>query len=148
MRILVPIVFLLATSGCVSSGNPSVLDENAVAQIKEGVTTKQDVKQLLGNPTSIGRGSGSMPLGALPVSLPPGKYEVWVYNHMSVETHPATFIPVVGLFAGGATASTTSLTVYFDGQGVVQYVQTTQSQSTSEMGSSSLQPDGSSADAY
>ncbi|CUS38496.1 exported hypothetical protein [Candidatus Nitrospira nitrificans] len=35
-------------SGCVSSGNASVTDETLTSQIRANVSTKEDVRQLLG----------------------------------------------------------------------------------------------------
>ncbi len=129
------LMFLL--SGCASSGNPAVLDQAAVGQIKEGVSTKEDVSRLLGKPNTMGRGAGTLPgVTSLPLTLQ-GNYEVWIYQHVSVETDAATFIPIVGLVAGGATAQTTSLTLYFNEKGVVQYLQTSSSESHSGMGSPS-----------
>lgn len=139
-------VLMLLVSGCVSSGNPSVRDEAATGQIKAGVTTKEDVQKLLGKPNSVGKGFGNL---AAATGLPAAphaplalysNYEVWTYSHVSVETDAATFIPIVGLFAGGATSSVSSLIVYFDDKGVVQYVQSSQSEGRSGMGSSGQKP--------
>lgn len=132
----------LVFAGCISSGNPSIRDEAAIGQIKAGVTTKEDVRKLLGKPNSVGKGSGSFPVGTIPTGNPVApltlnsSYEIWSYSHISVETDAATFIPIVGLFAGGATSSVSSVTIYFDDKGVAQYVQTSESQGRSGMGSS------------
>ncbi len=140
MHWMLPVIMLLL-SGCVSSGNPSVRDESATGQIKAGVTTKEDVKKLLGKPNSVGKGSGNLAAATgLPVTPHAplalnSNYEVWSYSHISVETDAATFIPIVGLFAGGATSSVSSLTIYFDDKGVVQFVQSSQSEGRSGIGS-------------
>ncbi len=139
-------VLILLMSGCVSSGNPSVRDEAVIGQIQIGVTTKEEVRKLLGKPNSVGKGAGS--LGAvtgLPATPHPplvlnSNYEVWGYTHISVETNAATFIPVIGLFAGGATSSVSSVTIYFDDKGVVQFVQSRQSEAESGMGSGVQKP--------
>ena len=131
----------LIFAGCISSGNPSIRDEAAISQIKTGVTTKEDVRKLLGKPNSVGKGSGSFPGGTMPTGNPAApltlnsSYEVWSYSHISVETDAATFIPIIGLFAGGATSSVSSVTICFDDKGVAQYVQTSESQGRSGMGS-------------
>lgn len=135
VALMVPLFF-----GCVSSGNPAATDQVAISQIKIGTTTKEDVRRLLGNPSSIGKGSGNLsvraPFSSDPRATPAPhfNYEVWGYSHISVETDAATFIPIVGLFAGGATSSVTSVTIHFDEKGIVQYVQTTESQGHSGMG--------------
>ena len=61
-------------------------------------------------------------------------YEIWNYTHINVETNPAAFIPLIGLFFMGTTASVSSLTVTFDDQGIVQSILTSNSESTSGMG--------------
>lgn len=136
MQILILFMFLIL-SGCVSSGNPSIRDEAAVEKIKIGVTTKDEVRSLLGKPTTTTRSAGQVPMGAgLPV-MSNMNLEIWGYSHISVETNAATFIPIVGLFAGGATSSVSSLTVTFDEQGIVRAIQTSQSEGKSGMGSNS-----------
>ena len=59
---------VLLASGCVNSGNPSVVDQDRIAQIKLDTSTKEDVKRVLEQPNSISRQSGSY--SALP-GLPP-----------------------------------------------------------------------------
>lgn len=129
-----------AIGGCVSSGNPSVHDDVAVSKIKIGETTKDEVRTLLGKPNSTTRSSGSMFVGAgLPVT-PNVNYEIWNYTHISVETDAATFIPIVGLFAGGASSRVSSLTVTFDDQGIVRAIRTSDTEGRSGMGAGSSNP--------
>ena len=133
-------VVMLLVSGCMSSGNPSVRDEAVTGQIQIGVTTKEEVRKLIGRPNSVSKGSGNLTAASglpatpyAPLALK-SNYEVWSYTHISIKTNAATFIPIVGLFAGGATSSVSSLTVYFDDKGVVQFVQSRQSEGLSGMG--------------
>ena len=49
MLILIAILFLV---GCVSSGNPAATREDLISKIKIGETTKEDIRQFLGNPQS------------------------------------------------------------------------------------------------
>ena len=60
-RILVAVWlgFLLLASGCVSSGNPSVVDQDRISQIKLNTSTKEDVRRILGQPNGISHHSGS-----------------------------------------------------------------------------------------
>jgi hypothetical protein len=60
--------------------------------------------------------------------------EVWSYSHINVDVDAATFIPIVGLFAGGATSNLNTFTVVFDDQGVVRHISSTQSQGRSGLG--------------
>lgn len=135
-----PSAFLVASLavtilGCVSSGNPNVRDETLTSQIQIDVSTKEDVRRILGQPNSTSRQSGSLVMiPGLPAS--PGMVvESWNYTHMDIEVDGATFIPIVGLFAGGATSSVSSFTVIFDDKGVVRHISSTQSTGQSGMGS-------------
>jgi outer membrane protein assembly factor BamE (lipoprotein component of BamABCDE complex) len=131
---------VLVCAGCVSSGNPSARNEAAISQINIGTTTKDDVQKLLGKPNSTGRGSGNLLLGkGVPVT-PQMNYEIWNYTHISVEPNPAAFIPIIGLFFLGGTASSASVTIYFDENGIVKYLGKGESQSTSGMGSGNQKP--------
>lgn len=50
---------------------------------------------------------------------------------MNVDVDPVTFIPIVGLFAGGATSNINTFTVSFDEQGIVRHISSMQSQGRS-----------------
>ena len=95
----------LILSGCVTSGNQRLTDEAAVAQVKEGMTQAQ-VRALVGEPSSVTTlGNGEV---------------VWGYVMMNVKPNAASFVPVVGLFAGRADSQTSTLTVYFQADGTVK----------------------------
>jgi hypothetical protein len=118
--------------GCVSSGNPKVMDQAHLDQIVLDVSTKADVKRVLGQPNSQSQQSGSY--ATIPGSPPvPGltDAETWSYSHLSVDVDGATFIPIVGLFAGGATSHLNTFTVVFDQAGIVRHISSTQSQGRS-----------------
>ena len=121
--------------GCVSSGNPNVRDETLTSQIQINVSTKEDVRRILGQPNSTSKQSGSLVMiPGLPAS--PGMViESWNYTHIDVEVDGATFIPIVGLFAGGATSNVSSFTVIFDDKGAVRHISSTQSTGQFDMGS-------------
>jgi hypothetical protein len=131
------LAFLLLTSSCVSSGNPSVVDEGRTSQVILNSSTKEDVKRILGKPNSVSRQSGSyVAIPGLPPSQPGTIMEIWSYSHLDVEVDGATFIPIVGLFAGGATSNVNTFTVMFDERGIVRHISSTQSQGHSGLGSS------------
>lgn len=126
--------FVLLVSGCVSSGNSSIADQDRIVQIKLNTSTKEDVRRILGQPNGISRQSGSYAAFA---GLPPTtqtNIEVWSYTHINVDVDAATFIPIVGLFAGGATSNVNTFTVAFDDQGIVRHISSTQSQGRSGAG--------------
>lgn len=131
------LALLFLVSSCVSSGNPSVVDEGRTSQVILNTSTKEDVKRILGTPNSVSRQSGSyVALPGLPPSQSRTNVEIWSYSHMNVEVDGATFIPIVGLFAGGATSNVNTFTVIFDEQGIVRHISSTQSQGRSGLRSS------------
>jgi hypothetical protein len=126
---------VLLVSGCVSSGNPSVVDQDRISQIKLNTSAKEDVKRILGQSNSISRQSGNYSaFPGLPPSTALTNVEVWSYTHINVDVDAATFISIVGLFAGGATSNINTFTVLFDEQGIVRHISSTQSQSRSGFG--------------
>jgi hypothetical protein len=83
----------LSFAGCASSGTQ--VRDSQLTQFQEGVTTESDVVRALGPPTAISSNSNGS--------------AVLVYTGAHAQAKAATFIPIVGLFAGGATAEATSV---------------------------------------
>ena len=135
MLSLIILSITLVLTGCMSSGNASVMDQDRVAQITVDVSKKEDVRRILGQPNTITKQSGSYP--ALPGFPTLPNSEMWSYQHVKIDVNGATFIPIVGLFAGGSTSSINTFTVVFDGQGIARYISSSQSEGRSGMGSSS-----------
>lgn len=75
----------LLIAGCVSHGVQ--VSAEKVAQFKPGVTTEADVVAALGQPTSVTSMNGQRLLS---------------YAGAQAQARPTSFIPIVGLFAGGA----------------------------------------------
>lgn len=98
MRKLAAGLLALALTGCVSSGTKITGAE--IAQLRPGQTTYRDAVALLGQPTAEARGYG----GGHAVS----------YSFASGHANAASYIPVVGLFAGGAHGESQSVTLRFD----------------------------------
>jgi outer membrane protein assembly factor BamE (lipoprotein component of BamABCDE complex) len=129
------LVCVLLASGCVSSGNPSVVDQDRISQIKLDISTKEDVRRILGQPNGISRQSGSYsPLYGVPALTSLTNVETWNYTHINVDVDAATFIPIVGLFAGGATSNVNTFMVVFDDKGIVRHISSTQAQGRSGLG--------------
>jgi outer membrane protein assembly factor BamE (lipoprotein component of BamABCDE complex) len=105
MVVMVLAAALLA-AGCASAGNPKVAEFNPATQIEYGKTTKAEVRAMLGEPNGIKYGAN-------------GK-EVWAYTYAQAQAKPATFIPIVGMFAGGFDSSAKKLVFVFDDKGVLQ----------------------------
>ena len=100
---------LALLAGCASTGNQALasIDQAQIDQhLVKGKTTKADVLAYLGPANSVTTSNGTIG-------------ETWMYMYASSQAKGATFIPVVGLFAGGATGNSKVLMVVFDPQGVV-----------------------------
>lgn len=91
----------ISVAGCASSG-VRVKDEQ-LAEFVPGKTTKQDVIARLGVPTSSMRNSDGS--------------SMIMYTYSEARTRATTFIPIVGLFAGGVDTNATNVMLQFDPEG-------------------------------
>ena len=99
---------VLVLSGCVTMGNERMkgqTKESVASKITEGKTTKEEVRAAYGD--------------AAAVSFTDSGNEIWTYSYTRAVPTAQTFIPIVGLFAGGANTTTTGLVVLFDRNGIV-----------------------------
>ena len=83
---------------CASTGK--TIDQDKLSQIKEGVSTKEDVIKILGKPEMINLNSDSK--------------QMMTYYHFNYKTRGSTFIPVVGLMTGGGNMKQEMLQVLID----------------------------------
>ena len=82
------------------------LDSAAVKQIRTGVTTESQVRQLLGSPDQVTRtGNG---------------FTTYTYMFMHGAVKPQSFIPIVGALGSGVDMHNQFLTVTFGPNGVVK----------------------------
>jgi len=105
-------------AGCVSSGTQ--VKESTAAQFQNGVTTEADVVRDLGPPQGVTSGSD-------------GK-RLLVYSGMHAQVKGATLIPIVGLFAGGATTQVSTVVFTFGQDGKLESYTITQNQATATAG--------------
>lgn len=94
-------VLLLVVAGCVGMGGQYgvKIDQSKVAEIKKGVTTKAEVEALLGAPQMVSMiGDGRRMMS-------------YSYSDSSVHATATSYIPVVGMFTGGATGNTRTQTL-------------------------------------
>jgi outer membrane protein assembly factor BamE (lipoprotein component of BamABCDE complex) len=106
------LLLLCLLNACTSSmGNANVRDSRVLSNIHKGHTTQAQVGQLLGQPQRT----------AVDAS---GK-ETWYYNYSEAELDSATFIPIYGIFAGGAKSTSTELMIEFTPQKIVSNYTTT-----------------------
>jgi outer membrane protein assembly factor BamE (lipoprotein component of BamABCDE complex) len=109
-KCLIPLL-LVFCFGCATYGKPLGMDK--ISQIKEGITTKQEVIGLLGNPnTDTLNGDGK---------------ELLMYIYTNYKTRPSTYIPVVGLMTGGGNMKQQSVQILVDKSGKVEKIISTDS---------------------
>lgn len=96
MKTIILLAALLLT-GCISSGTR--VEESALQQFRKGTTTQADVEKALGKPQTVTLGSD-------------GTHSV-AYVFTSAHAKGASFIPIVGLFAGGAVGQTRVVIFHF-----------------------------------
>jgi outer membrane protein assembly factor BamE (lipoprotein component of BamABCDE complex) len=116
---------LLAASlltGCAASGVQ--VSPEAAMQFKEGSTTEAQIVAKLGSPNGTTFNSGNKTI---------------YYSGTQAQVNAATFIPIVGMFAGGSTYSLSMVSYQLDSDGVLQKVYYSTQNGTSRMGSSPAQ---------
>lgn len=115
MRNAVWMAFLLAA--CVSSGTK--VSEDQASRFVAGKTTYDEVIQALGRPNSIAHVSD----GTTSIA----------YVYVASSPKAATFIPIVGIFAGGANAETTTATFSFGPDKILRSSSSSASQTSAGM---------------
>ena len=107
------LLMCLALGACVSAGTKVTAEDTA--DFVSGRTTEADVVDRLGQPNSSTTESDGT------------KIDVYVYTEAHATA--ATYVPVVGLFAGGARGTGTTATFTFDASGLLKAKSTGQSNS-------------------
>ena len=100
------IVILLCLSliGCATSGK--LINQDKLSQIKEGITTKEEVINLLGKPDMISLGSDAK--------------EIIMYTHLDYKMRASSFIPGFGLLIGGADMKQQVFQILIGTNGIVE----------------------------
>lgn len=114
---------LVLLAGCASSGNEKVRTEtmdSVGTKVTKGVTTGTQLKTLYGEPSNV--------------SLTDGGSEVWKYEYAHATAKAVNFVPIVGLFAGGADVNKNEVVFLLDKNSVVQNYTVHASQSETHRG--------------
>lgn len=109
-KIVVASMVVILLAGCASSGNRHLQKETETSmqtRIKEGATTKAQVKSMLGSPENV--------------SFTDGGKEIWKYSYSRVKVDGKSFIPFYGLFHNGASGTKKELTILFNDNTVEKY---------------------------
>ncbi|MES2253660.1 MAG: hypothetical protein V4559_01320 [Pseudomonadota bacterium] len=104
---------LLLLAGCASGG--TMVTEQQAGQFQNGVTTRAQVIAKLGQPNQA--------------TLSSDGTRIDIYVHVSASADGATFIPVVGLLAGGANSKTNTAIFTYDKDGMLKTAATSIGQS-------------------
>ncbi|MGE3152861.1 MAG: outer membrane protein assembly factor BamE [Nitrospiraceae bacterium] len=110
-----PALFGLWLAGCVSTGNSNLADDQTMAQITVGKTTKQQVASLLGNPSN----QRSIEMGGW-------TREWWGYSYASGRINPLEYLLLYGFLynSPGLYDTQYDLGIYFDHRGIVSSLST------------------------
>jgi hypothetical protein len=105
------IVSCVVLSGCVSVGNSRVASDQIMADIHVGETTRDQVKNLLGEPDS-----------QISVDIGGSTREWWSYTYASAVINPIEYLLLYGLFFNGIGMFDTryDVGVFFDHHEVVR----------------------------
>ncbi len=95
----------LALASCATTGNRVLKDEAAAAKV-QAVMTAAQVRAVVGEPMSV--------------TTTDARDVVWVYLYTTSAANAATFVPIVGLFAGRITSQSSRLVVSFGPDGLVK----------------------------
>ena len=102
--------FCVSLSGCISIGNADLANDQKMANIQVGETTRQQVMTLLGEPDS-----------QMLSEIRGWSREWWSYSHASAVINPIDYILLYGLFFNGIGLYDTryDVGIFFDHRGVV-----------------------------
>lgn len=107
--LIMSLIAALGLAGCASTmGNESVAQVTA-ADVKQkiivGKSTKKDVEQQFGKPVTVQSGKNG---------------DTWIYQYGQAKLDAVSYIPLVGMYLGGADSKSKTVTVEFNKTGVVR----------------------------
>lgn len=110
MRVRYLLIGLLFVIGCtiVDFGSERIIQDDILSQIKEGKTTKAEVKTLLGEPFDV--------------SFMANGDEQWKYFYTRSKVKGTTYVPIVNLFESGVDSKTDTLTILISEEGIVKRI--------------------------
>lgn len=104
-------VALCLLSACTTiRGNDEVVRVENFLKVHVGTSSKLDVYDVFGQPHDVLYGESGT--------------SVWWYFQVQVSPHGATFVPLIGLFAGGGNQDKTEATFRFDDDGTLSDIAT------------------------
>lgn len=117
MNKILMLALVASLAGCMSTGKQ--VTPEAALQFKEGVTTEGEILAKLGQPTGMSMQSGRKFL---------------TYSGMQMQMKGASFIPIVGAFAGGSDYKMSMAIYQIGSNGVLEKITYNTSGTGSRMG--------------
>lgn len=106
---IIVILCMFSFSGCMSSGNTVLKNENEqtiTQKIIEGKTTQSQIQSMFGSPISK--------------SFTDGGLEIWEYSFTEQRLTTTSYIPLVSVFSSGSKGKTKELRILFDKNSIVK----------------------------
>jgi len=108
-HLLAVFILMIFISSCTyTMGSKKIGNSQTVNQIQKSKSTKQDVTNLIGLPSTV--------------SFNTNNEEIWTYLRTKSTIRATTFIPFVGIFVGGADTEIYQITIMFDQSGIVSSI--------------------------
>ena len=104
MKKVLAVLICLGLVGCATTGTR--IEQDKVKQIKEGITTQEEVIALMGKPFMQ--------------NLTSDKKVIMMYQYAKVKNRATNFIPVVNILAGGMDMKQQILQILINENGVVE----------------------------
>jgi outer membrane protein assembly factor BamE (lipoprotein component of BamABCDE complex) len=111
MKNVIIVLSIIALPACATNyGSQQVQNFGAYSELEKGETSKLEVYDKFGQPHDVDY-------------FPTGE-SVWTYFSVRMKASAATFIPFIGIVAGGADTDTTTASFFFDREDVFAKVET------------------------
>jgi hypothetical protein len=102
MRNLILLTFVIALlCSCATYGNKTLDDPRKYLNLREGISTKQDVYRIFGQPHDVDYSDDH-------------SRSMWTYFKVESSPNAWSYVPYVGMIAGGTNEDTTKAYFFFD----------------------------------
>jgi hypothetical protein len=110
-RVLLPVFTLALLSSCATIGNKSIDDPKKLVNIREGVSSKEQVYGSFGQPGEVDYSQDRT-------------QSVWTYYKIDTSPTAWSYVPYIGIIAGGMNKDTTQVSFFFGSGGKLLRMQT------------------------
>src|SRR5689334_11562122 len=107
MKLVLPIqvaIVCCLLAGCVTVGTKSLDDPKKFLNIREGVSTKEDVYAVFGQPHDVDYSTDR-------------SQSLWTYYKVEESPNGLSYVPYLGIIAGGTNKDTKKVYFFFDSRG-------------------------------